>query len=137
MGLFSPHGAERSEFIEQLFERFAAAFFSLSETVEEIERDGFAVLEDAFGTGHPIGALTDDEVSHDIERAPAIKAFVCGHPPADQEQIDRELHQKSVRYRPADYRLPAHWSKQRASVSDGVCVAGEHDDELACLGGLA
>jgi hypothetical protein len=30
--------AERSEFIEQLFERFAAAFFSLSETVEEIER---------------------------------------------------------------------------------------------------
>lgn len=26
--------AERSEFIEQLFERFAAAFFSLSETVE-------------------------------------------------------------------------------------------------------
>src|SRR5262245_18610201 len=31
LGLFSPHGAERSEFIEQLFERFAAAFFSLRE----------------------------------------------------------------------------------------------------------
>lgn len=42
--------AERSEFIEQLFERFAAAFFSLSETVEGIERNGFAVFEDAFGT---------------------------------------------------------------------------------------
>ena len=88
-GLFSPHGAERSEYIEQLFERFAAAFFSLSETVEEIERDGFAVFEDAFGTGHPIGALTDDEVSHDIERAPAINAFVCGHPPAGQTAEER------------------------------------------------
>ncbi len=74
--------AERSEFIEQLFERFAAAFLSLSETVEGIERDGFTVFEEAFGTGHPIGALTDDEVSHDIDGAPAIRAFVCCHPPA-------------------------------------------------------
>src|SRR5262245_15431624 len=89
LGLFSPHGAERSEFIEQLFERFAAAFFSLSETLEEIERDGFVVFEDAFGTGHPIGALTDDEVSHDIETAPAIKAFVCSHPPAGQTADER------------------------------------------------
>ena len=79
---------ERSEFIEQLFERFAAAFF-LSETVEGIERDGFTVFEDAFGTGHPIGALTDDEVSHDIESAPAIKAFVCSHPPAGQTAEER------------------------------------------------
>jgi len=81
--------AERSEFIEQLFERFAAAFFFLSETVEGIERDGFAVFEDASGTGHPIGALTDDEVSHDIESAPAIKAFVCSHPPAGQTAKER------------------------------------------------
>jgi hypothetical protein len=58
--------AERSESIEQLFERLAAAFFFLCETVEGIERDGFTVFEDAFGTGHPIGALTDNEVSHDI-----------------------------------------------------------------------
>src|SRR5258706_14551966 len=76
--------AERSEFIEQLFERFAAAFFFLSETVEGIERDSFTVFEDAFGTGHPIGALTDNEVSHDIESAPAIRAFICIHPPARQ-----------------------------------------------------
>ena len=81
--------AERSEFIEQLLERFAAAFFSLSETVEGIERDGFAVFEDAFGTGHPIGALADHEVSHDIESAPAIKAFVCSHPPAGQTAEER------------------------------------------------
>src|SRR6266853_1333554 len=74
--------AERSESIEQLFERLAAAFFFMSETVEGIERNGFAVFEDAFGTGHPIGALTDDQVSHDIESAPAIRAFVCSHPPA-------------------------------------------------------
>ena len=80
--------AERSEFIEQLFERFAAAFF-LSETVEGIERDGFAVFEDAFGTEHPIGALADHEVSHDIESAPAIKAFVCCHPPAGQTAEQR------------------------------------------------
>lgn len=81
--------SERSEFIEQLFERLAAAFFSLSETVEGIERDGFAVFEDASGTRHPIGALTDDEVSHDIESAPAIKAFVCSHPPAGQTAEER------------------------------------------------
>ena len=81
--------AERSEFIEQLFERFAAAFFSLSETVEWIERNGFAVFEDTPGTGHPIGALTDDEVSHDIESAPAIKAFVCSHPSAGQTAEER------------------------------------------------
>ena len=77
------------EFIEQLFEGFAAAFFFLSETVEWIERDGFTVFEDAFGTGHPIGALTDDEVSHDIESAPAIRAFVCSHPPAGQAAEER------------------------------------------------
>ena len=81
--------AERSEFIEQLFERFAAGFFFLSETVERIERDGFAVFEDASGTGHPIGALTDDEVSHDIERAPGVKALVCSHPPTGQTAEER------------------------------------------------
>ena len=81
--------AKRSEFIEQLFERLAAAFYSVSETVEGIERDGFTVFEDAFGTGHPIGALTDDEVSHDIESAPAIRAFVCCHPPAGQTAEER------------------------------------------------
>src|SRR5262249_37443320 len=81
--------AERSEFIEQLFERFAAAFFSLSETVEGIERDGFTVFEVAIGTGHAVGALTDDEVSHDIESAPAINAFVCSHPPAGQTAEER------------------------------------------------
>ena len=74
--------AEHSEFIEQLFERFAAAFFFLSETVEGIERDGFAVFEDPFGTGHPVGSLPDDEVSNNIESAPAIRAFVFGHPSA-------------------------------------------------------
>ena len=58
--------AERCESIEQLFERLATAFFFLSETVEGIERDGFTVFEDAFGTGHPIGALTDNEVSHGL-----------------------------------------------------------------------
>ena len=71
-------------FIRKLFERFTAAFFYLSETVEGIDRDGFAVFEDAYGTGHPIGALTDDEVSHDIESASVITAFVCSHPPAGQ-----------------------------------------------------
>ncbi len=81
--------AERNEFIEHLFERFAATFFLLSETVEGVERDGFTVFEDAFGTGHPIGALTDDEVSHDIESAPAIGAFVCSHPPARQAAEER------------------------------------------------
>jgi hypothetical protein len=81
--------AERSESIEQLFERLAAAFFSPSETVEGIDRGGFAVFEDAFGTGHPIGAVTDDEVSHNIESAPAIKAFVCSHPPAGQTAEER------------------------------------------------
>src|SRR5262252_5660211 len=89
--------AERSEFIEQLFERFAAAVFFLSETVEGIERDGFTVLEDAFRTGHPIGALTDDEVSHDIESAPAIRAFVCRHPPAGQPAEERIQRRRSAR----------------------------------------
>jgi hypothetical protein len=89
LGLFSPQGRERSEFIEQLFEGFTAALFFLSETVEGIERDGFAVFEDALGTGNPIGALTDDEVSHDIECAPAIRAFVCSHPQAGQASEER------------------------------------------------
>ena len=78
-----------SELIEQLFERFAAAFSFLSETVDGIERDGFTVFEDAFGTGHPIGALNNDEVSHDIESGPAIRAFVCIHPPAGQAAEER------------------------------------------------
>ena len=81
--------AECSEFIEQRFERLAAAFLFMSETVEGIERDGFTVFEDACGAGHPIGALTDDEVSHDIESAPAIRAFVCSHPPAGQTAEER------------------------------------------------
>jgi len=82
-------GTKRSEFIEQLFERFAAAFFFLSETIEGIERDGFAVFEDAFGAGHPVGALADDEVSNNIEGAPASRAFVRGHPPAGQASEER------------------------------------------------
>ena len=83
------HPLKGSWIVQRSGMQFAAAFFSLSETVEGIERDGFAVFEDAFGTGHPIGALTDDEVSHDIESAPAIKAFVCCHPPAGQTAEER------------------------------------------------
>ena len=52
----------------------------MSETVEGIERDGSTVFEDAFGTGHPIGARTDDEVSHDIEALQLSKpSFAATH----------------------------------------------------------
>jgi hypothetical protein len=38
------------------------------------------LFEDAFGTGHPIGALTDDEMSYDIESAPAAEpSFAATH----------------------------------------------------------
>jgi hypothetical protein len=88
---------ERSESIEQLFESLAAAFCFMSETIEGIEREGFTVFEDAFDTGHPIGALTGDEVSHDIESAPAISAFACSHPPAGQAAEERIQRRRSAR----------------------------------------
>ena len=64
------------EFVEELFQRFAAAFGFLRKTVKRIEWNRIAVFEDATGARKPVGPFADDEVSDNIERAPGIGTFV-------------------------------------------------------------
>jgi hypothetical protein len=73
-----------------LLQRFALTLFFLRKAVEGIECASFAVFEDDARAHHPVGALADDQVAHDIERTPGVSCvasasvfnapFVAAHP---------------------------------------------------------
>lgn len=63
--------------IQELLDRLVSALFQLREAVEGIERPRFAVLQYDPHPLHPVVALPDDQVAHDVESAPGVWDSRC------------------------------------------------------------
>src|ERR1700734_3388291 len=71
--------SQAGEIIQELVERLALTLFELRKTVKGIKLPRFALLQDNPQPRYPVGALPDDQVTHDVERAPGISFFVAAH----------------------------------------------------------
>jgi len=68
------------EFIEQGGERLALALVELGFAIEGVEGPVFAMLEDDFDAGEPVGALAVDEMADDSVGAPVAGPAGGGGP---------------------------------------------------------
>src|SRR5438445_13832228 len=71
---------QAGEFIQELLQRLALTFLELGKAVKGIKSSRFAVFQNDPSPRHPVGALPEDEVAHNVERAPAIFSLVAVHP---------------------------------------------------------
>src|SRR6516165_8182997 len=62
--------SQAGEIVQELVERLALTLFELRKSVKGIEWPRFAFLQDDPQPRHPVGALSDDQVANDVERAP-------------------------------------------------------------------
>src|SRR5579863_876572 len=72
--------SQAGEIVQELVERLALTLFELRKAVKGIKLPRFAFLQDDPQPRYPIGALSDDQVAHDVERASGISSFVASHP---------------------------------------------------------
>ncbi len=70
--------AKVGELVQELIQRLALALPSLCEAVKGIEWARFTLFEDDPRTRHPVGAFTDNKMTDDVERAPAVGAACAG-----------------------------------------------------------
>src|SRR5258708_4809370 len=85
---------QASELVEELLERLALTLFHLRKAVKGIKWSRLAVFQDDPRPRHPVGALPDDQVPYDVERAPGVvcfvtASFVAAHPDAGQPAQQR------------------------------------------------
>src|SRR5438128_7732927 len=73
--------ANAGEFIEQLRKRFAEQVAFVTTAIERFERARFAVLQNHFYSGNPIGAIAMKQMAYDIEWSEGVFAFVAQSPP--------------------------------------------------------
>ncbi len=71
--------SQAGEIVQELLQRLFSTLFELREAVEGIKWPGFAFFEDDPQARYPVGALADDQVAHDVERAP-YRFLRCGAP---------------------------------------------------------
>src|SRR5579859_6711070 len=72
--------SQAGEIVQELVERLALTLFELRKAVKDIKLPRLAFLQDDPQPRYPVGALTDDQVADDVERAPCISSFVAAHP---------------------------------------------------------
>src|ERR1700761_3847162 len=72
--------SQSGEFVEELLERFGLRLFHLSKTIEGREWLRVAVCEDVAYARHPVIALSEDHVTHDVVWAPGVWSFVAMGP---------------------------------------------------------
>src|SRR3954468_18004865 len=72
--------AEARELIQQLRQGSAFVLALLRLAIEALEGARLPMLQDHAGARHPVGALTVDEMSHDVEGCPSALAFVGVRP---------------------------------------------------------
>jgi hypothetical protein len=72
--------AEAGEIVQQLLKRFALTLLRLRETIKGIKGPRFAAVQDDLHARHPVGTLADDQVAHDVERAPGLISFAAARP---------------------------------------------------------
>src|SRR5207253_9916791 len=66
--------------VKWLLRRLATTFGDVPETVEWLKCTGLGIFQDDPCPRHPVGALTIDQVTDDIECAPGISAFIALSP---------------------------------------------------------
>jgi putative transposase len=72
--------SQAGEIVQELVERLALTLFELRKAVKGIKLPRFAFLQDDPQPRYPVRALPDDQVSHNVERAPGFSSFVAAHP---------------------------------------------------------
>ena len=72
--------AQRGECVKKCAQRLALRRGKLREAIELLEGSSVAMLEDEFGSWHPVGVLAVNQVADDVERAPGGAALVRGDP---------------------------------------------------------
>jgi len=65
------------------------SLFQLRKTVKGIKSPRFAILQYDPHPRHPVGALPENQVAHDVERVPGIFSFVAAHPDIGQPAQQR------------------------------------------------
>jgi hypothetical protein len=78
------HSWHLREFGQELGQRFALAFSNLSNTVKRIEGHSFAVVENAAQARHPVGTVSEDQMTNDVERSLGFAAFIAMGPKLGQ-----------------------------------------------------
>ena len=82
-------GAQAGEFIQALLQCVVLRLFELREAVEGIKGSSFAVLKDDAEARHPVGALSGNEMAHDVVGAPGVFPFVVSDPDIGQATQQR------------------------------------------------
>src|SRR3954469_14059807 len=72
--------AQLSKLIQQLRQRLPCALARLRQAVELVEWLALAGFQYSPRPRHPVGALSVDEMSHNVERAPHLAAFIARGP---------------------------------------------------------
>src|SRR5437868_2775173 len=69
--------AHSSEFIQKLVQRLALTLLNLRKAIKRIKGSRLALFQDHPGPRYPVGALAEDQVANNVERAPAVLSFVA------------------------------------------------------------
>src|SRR5882757_9473089 len=81
-------GSKMGELVQELLQALASTFVHLRKAVKGIEWPRLAVLKNDARPQHPVGALPDNQVAQDVERAPGVfpcdASFVTLHPDVRQ-----------------------------------------------------
>ena len=73
-------GTQGAKRVEEFCERLPPRSLKLRETIEGRERNVLTVCEQVTNSRDPVGALTLDQMSDDVERAPGIGSLGAGDP---------------------------------------------------------
>ena len=102
-------GSKLGEQVEELVQGFAAGSFEHGHPVERSERTRFAVGQQQLGAHHPIGPLTMNQMSHDVEGAPGIRSLRSPDPGLGQiPQQGAKDHRSPAQNRHRIFKAEVH-----------------------------
>src|SRR5579871_78606 len=94
--------------VQKLLQGFALALFLLCKAVKRIKWPRLAMLQDRPYPRHPVSAVANNQVAHNIESAPRIFPFVAMRPDVGQSAQKRvqccwSSGEKRNRFRHAEF----------------------------------
>jgi hypothetical protein len=75
---------ETSELVQQIRQRPSRGLAELCESIEWLERNRVAVIENPSDARHPVRSLPVDEMADHVDGAPSVAAFVSDQPAVGQ-----------------------------------------------------
>jgi len=106
--------SQPGEIVQELLHRLFLILIQLGKAVKGIKRPRFAVLDNDPQPRHPVGALTENQVAHDVEHAPGIVSFVAVHQMVGSPR-NRAFRVAGVRVRTA--MVSAKWNSSTVAMS--------------------